>query len=458
MRTFKINQTGKNRLTAFLTLPLLSLAFAGAALAQTQTQTVTVTVTGIASADGALLGQLCPSEQAFQRSACPLSAISPAKAGATDLTFANVPAGTYALQVFHDANSDNRPNFPAEGYAFGNDIPYPAPFDKAAIKVAGDTKASVKLIYMAGTQAATAPETGVAPPPGVIKTDVRADGLYGALYAPEGGKKLPVIIAIGGSEGGLNAISAISNSLATKGYAVLALAYWRGPGLPRNLEEVPLEYFDKAIGWVKTRPEADGGHIGMMGWSRGGEGALLIASHNREIRAVIALAGGSHVIVGINQADYAHSKPAWTLKGQPVPYFMPDMTVPIVNGNFRKMMDESHRDVTKHPEAEIPVEKINGPVLLLTGSEDGVWNAPAQAERVIARLKAKGFKPEARHIDYPGAGHLVFTGDPAVPSGLSAWQGFAGAMGGKREANIAAMADSWPKALAFFDKALKKKS
>lgn len=432
-------------------LPVLfAVSFlAGPALAQT----VTATVSGIVESKGTIRGQLCADMKSMMGGQCPLFVTAPAKAGSVDLVFPNVPAGTYVFQTFHDADDNGRLGIPAEGYAFSNNQPYPPTFDKAAIKVEGDTHIGVKLIHMVNpaTQGA---EQGLSPPNGVTKTDLRADGLYGALYSPAGAKTLPTIIAIGGSEGGLDTISAISQSWALHGYNVLALAYWRAPGLPQNLEGVPLEYFDKAVGWLKGQPQVDGARIGMMGWSRGGEGALLIASHNPEIRAVMALAPGSHVILGINQTDYSRSKPAWTLGGQPVPYFTPDFSIAMDKG-FRAMMDESHRDVTKHPEAEIPVENINGPVLLLTGGQDGVWNSPAQAERVMARLKAKGFKPKAQHIVNPGAGHLVFTGDPALDVGAKQHQTFAGVMGGTAEANRAAWADSWSRALAFFDAALK---
>lgn len=437
-------------------LPVVTLAVSAApALAQT----VAVTVNGVSTADGVLRGQLCTDTQKFPAGACPYKVEAPAAMGMVKLVFAGVPEGTYAFQSMHDANANGRLDLPHEGFAFGNSVPWPPTFDKAAIKVAGDTAAEVTLTYFsqgttAITQGGTAgAEIGVAARDGVVKTDVRFDGLYGAFYAPKDAKNLPVIIAIGGSEGGLNPISGISAGFARRGYAVLALAYWRAPGLPKTLQNVPLEYFSTAIDWVQARPEVDASRIGMIGWSRGGEGALLIASGEPRIKAVIGLAPGSHVVAGLNFENPTELKPAWTKGGKAVPFFSWDTSVPYT-GNMRAMMDKSHATIMAHPEAEIPVEKINGPVLLLSGDKDGVWNAALNSERVLARLKKQGFKHDAKHIDYPGAGHLVFKGDPegqAYELDAATLQ----FMGGSTEANAAAQRDAWSKGLAFFDGALK---
>lgn len=51
----------------------------------------------------------------------------------------------------------------------------------------------------------------------------------------------------------------------------LALAYFRVAPLPRNLVEIPLEYFRKAVDWMKARPTANTRRIAVMGISRGAE-------------------------------------------------------------------------------------------------------------------------------------------------------------------------------------------
>lgn len=43
--------------------------------------------------------------------------------------------------------------------------------------------------------------------------------------------------------------------LASKGYVVLALAYYGYKGLPKNPQNLDLEYFEEAVTYLKKRPE-----------------------------------------------------------------------------------------------------------------------------------------------------------------------------------------------------------
>ncbi len=51
-----------------------------------------------------------------------------AKAGDTIVTIPGVKPGAYAIDVYHDANGDGAFNFPAEGYAYGNEAAFPPSF------------------------------------------------------------------------------------------------------------------------------------------------------------------------------------------------------------------------------------------------------------------------------------------------------------------------------------------
>lgn len=241
---------------------------------------------------------------------------------------------------------------------------------------------SSALIYLVSTGSA-AGEPGAEAPPGVTKTDVRATGLYGALYAPAGARGLPLIIAISGSDGGLDTASRMGRAFSNHGYAVLALAYWRAPGLPPAMENIPLEYFKRAIDWAKVRPEVDPDRIGLVGASRGAERALLIAAHDADIKAVLAVAPSSHVWPASSMnlsagADGATvRKPAWTPGGQPIAFLSP------VGSGARAVFAAGLADASRHPDAEIPVERINGAVLLLSGDDDDIWPAGPMAERIV---------------------------------------------------------------------------
>jgi dienelactone hydrolase/uncharacterized protein (DUF2141 family) len=431
------------------------LLAAGAAGAQTGS-TVTLTFDGVHSSEGMVEVALCGDPKATLPGGCfSYSGAAKASTGRTVVVIPGVAPGVYAIQAFHDENGDNRPEIPPEGYAFGNDAPFPPSFEAASIKVAGDVQAHMTMTYIGGAPAAPAAGTkGVEPPAGLTRTDVRAGGLYAELYEPEGGSSLPAIIAFGGSEGGLDTISGMAVSFAQKGYAVLALAYWAEPGLPKTLELVPLEYFDRAVAWLKARPEVDPKAIGAIGWSRGSEAVLLLGSRNPDVHAVAAIAPSGHVWQGLNYQDTAHAKPAWTVGGEPLPYLTPDSSAYRSNAPLKAVFISALAGADRRPETQIPVEKVNGPILLISGGDDALWPSEQMADEIVARLQAKGFRHGVQHLTYAKAGHAVFVG---APDGVMA-RGFAmpvPMLGGSPEANAQAWADDWPRTLAFFHKALK---
>ena len=56
--------------------------------------------------------------------------------------------------------------------------------------------------------------------------------------------------------------------------------------------------------------------------------------------------------------------------------------------------------------AEIKVENINGPILVISGKNDDQWPAPEMSDQLMARLKRKGFKHDYEHIKLDG-GHTA---------------------------------------------------
>lgn len=433
----------------------VSAALAASLASAAMAETVTITVTGVRSGQGQLISKLCSEAANFPSAPCTYSVKTAAKPGAVEVVFENVPAGTYALSTMHDENGNGRLDMPLEGYGFGNDQGYPPAFAAAAYKVDGPVKARVTMTYATGPGTQPVAANGPAAPAGVVKTDLREHGLYGEFYAPIGASKAPVIIAIGGSEGGVDSIARMTAPFAQQGYAVLALAYWRAPGLPQALQDVPLEYFKAAIDWAKARPEVDPKHIGLIGWSRGAEGALLIASRYPDIKAVTAIAPNGNVMLGLNFQNVRASRPAWTFEGKPVPYFIPSYAAvtPLPSATTTAgRFDADIAIAAAHPESLIPVERINGPILLLSGTDDRVWYSTTMAEQIMARLKAKHFRHAFSHQSYPGAGHAIFMGGPKDVLGLASQREF---MGGSDAADAKALADSWPRTLQFFDTALK---
>lgn len=302
--------------------------------------------------------------------------------------------------------------------------------------------AAIAVPSSAGAQQSPAAVTA----PGIF---VRADGLVGTWFPPASGKRGPAILVLGGSEGGEAGSKRIARAFAERGYGVLALAWFQAPGLPDQLQDIPLEYFDKAIGWLKAQPLADARHLGLYGISKGGEAALLLASRRPDIKAVVAAVPSSVVWQGINMADYTQVRSSFSLAGRPVAFLPYD-----TNAAFTSIHDLYQRSLATlptHQDAVIPVERIAGPILLLSGKADTLWPSSDMADRVMARLDAHHFALPHEHIAYPDAGHAATF---PIPAGVTAPTSAFGTMGGTDAGNTFARRDSWARTVAFYAKAL----
>lgn len=421
---------------------------------QAAAATLTLDVSNLHSAQGRVMVALCSDPNASIPGACTTyTAVVPAKQGSVTARIENVTPGLYAIQAFHDENGNFRPDLPAEGFAFGNDMAWPPTFKGASLQVEGDAHTALTMTYLSGSASADVRVTpvasqGAAAPEGIQRIDLREGGLYGEFYLPQRATPAPALLLIGGSEGGVDTISQMATSFAKAGYPALALAYWRAPGLPQSLEGIPLEYFDRAVAWLKKQPQVAPGSIGMLGWSRGAEAALLVAARNPSIRLTIATAPSGVVWLGMNLGGPQPWKPAWTVNGKPLPCVTPDARHYRPDQPMAQMFTASFETMDARPDAAIAVEKIHGDVLLISGGDDHIQPSTRFADRIVARLQALRFKGAVLHLDYPAAGHSVFAGEPGGPMARSI-AGSIGIMGGTPEANAQAQADSWRRTLDF---------
>jgi hypothetical protein len=102
--------------------------------------------------------------------------------------------------------------------------------------------------------------------PGVTRLPVREAGVVGTLFMPAGEGPHPAVIVLGGSDGGISEHR--SALAASHGYAALSLAYFRAPGIPQELVNIPLEYFENAIRWMRGQPWLRDGFLAVWGASR----------------------------------------------------------------------------------------------------------------------------------------------------------------------------------------------
>ena len=295
---------------------------------------------------------------------------------------------------------------------------------------------------------------------GVERIPVREDGLVGTLFVPPGAGPHAVVITLSGSGGGLSEGGAAL--YASHGYAGFALAYFNYADLPEDLIEIPLEYFETAIRWLQRQPRLDVDRIAVAGTSRGGELVLLLGATFPAVKAVIAYVPSGIVHGGIGRSGVRGASPAWTHRGEAIPYIQPrpeklsaepppapkGEPIPLTPRFLRGLEDEEAA-----ARAEIPVERINGPVLLISGTDDAMWPSTRLAEIARWRLELHHFPHSYRHLAYAGAGHMI--GTPYLPTTVLASRhpltGELFAYGGTPKAYAAAREDSWREILKILD-------
>lgn len=252
---------------------------------------------------------------------------------------------------------------------------------------------------------------------GVKPKYVSENGFRAAFFANKHIKNRPTIILIGGGNWG----DYWGQELAKSNYVGLSLPYYREEGLPQLMEEIPLEYFEKAILWLKEQPEVNSNKIIVMGASRNAELALVIASFfPKDIHGIIAYSPSSvswsNTVLPFNSDTV---KPSWTFKNQPIPYIAMDKIKGTPNPTIETLTywKNGLSDSVAVSNASIKVENINGPILLLSGVEDEVWPSSIMSDMIENRIKMNNFHFDFENIKYDNAGHLI-SSNPNNPSSI----------------------------------------
>lgn len=251
----------------------------------------------------------------------------------------------------------------------------------------------------------------------VREVTLEHDALLGHFCSAPSLAPRPAIVRIGGSEGGVPGITTCS-LLASHGYPTLALAYFGAAGLPAVLANVPLEYFQRGLQWLARQPGVDPSKLVMMGISRGGECALLVGSVYPElVHAAVGYVPSAYVFGSVPDLR----RPAWTLNGQPVPFF-----------SFDGLPTEAQT---------IKVERIAGPIFVVGAGRDELWRSASYVLQIARRLRAYG-RTDFTALTYKSAGHGIGVGLPYLRTATLSF-------GGTPAADAKARDDSWPKLLAF---------
>jgi dienelactone hydrolase len=176
--------------------------------------------------------------------------------------------------------------------------------------------------------------------------------------------------------------------------------------------------------------------------------ALLVGATFPQITAVVGYVPSGVLWPGNDGTGRHQPGPAWTYHGMPLPF------VTTATSYF----STQYADPDDFAHATIPVEKINGPVLLISGEDDALWPSTQLAQIAMDRLAQHRHPYPDKHLHYAGAGHLI--GEPYLPttgrtSGYNPTVKATLDYGGNAKGYAAANADSWPQVLAFLHDSLK---
>ncbi|WP_286937112.1 acyl-CoA thioester hydrolase/BAAT C-terminal domain-containing protein [Achromobacter sp. UBA4530] len=305
---------------------------------------------------------------------------------------------------------------------------------------------------------------------GVTRVEVREEGLVGTLYLPAGSApgSHPAVMILNGSGGGINEPRAAL--YASRGYAAFALAYFKAPGLSDYISNTPLEYFQTGLRWLRKKVQPKHDFVAISGQSRGGELVLLLgATFPKEVSAVVAYVPGAVVHSGQNACDpkIGREGPTWLLGGKPVPHVWENNRTatwaPFDEGPAPHRHEKAILTALQDPDAvaraRIRVEDIEGPVMLLSGTDDGSWPSSLYSKMVQDKLVEVQHPYPVKWLDYENGGHSILF--PYVPTTQLVYahpvSGKISTSGGNPKDNARADQESWEGVTSFLDAAVKAK-
>jgi nucleolar protein 56 len=289
---------------------------------------------------------------------------------------------------------------------------------------------------------------------------VRHAGVNGRFVQGLGDGPHPGVLVVHGGGGARGYEQRYAAMLAEHGFSVFCVEYFGAPGVRDALVEVPLETFHNATEWLLARPRVSGDRVGVVGFSRGSEPALLTGAMFDTVGVVVAYVPSCYAWAAPSWMDgVGTNEPSWTLDGEPVPFLEIDQYItqddaigePLDGGPVNACEVAIDRaDSSALDRAMIPLEDIDGPVLLVSGGADTVWPSAAFGTRARDRLEDHPWRVE--HCLFPDAGHTIrvpYRFDEDIDEKTEH------KYGGTHAANARASARAWNRTLDFLNTALR---
>ena len=271
----------------------------------------------------------------------------------------------------------------------------------------------------------------------------------GAVFAAvPGTEQSPAIILLHGSDGGSGTVRVMAPMFASRGYAVLGLPYYSPPdrngrreleALPAAFSEIPLDRLEQARAWLARQPNVDAGSIGLWGYSKGAEFALVAATHFSWIRAVVASAPSDVIWEGWGPDVAPGATAGFAYRGRSLPFVPYDYRG---SGIYDFMAGGRRAHPDRAAAARIRVEAFEGDVLVAGAGRDMTWDSAHMAQNIAERRAEAGLSTTL--LIFPDAGHAL-TGDPWTPKGE----------GAAAQAESRAQRAMWAETFDFFDRTLR---
>lgn len=282
---------------------------------------------------------------------------------------------------------------------------------------------------------------------------VAEDGFFGELLIPKKDKyNKKVLIFLGGSSGNYELTKDVAKVFCSQGLTVFPMAYVNKEGLKTDFSLIPIDMIESA---AKMLHEKGYKKVGLWGISKGAELVLTAASLLPElINAVVAVSPINTVCQAFEREKGNRYLPgsSWSYKGEPLPY------TPYKNKRFPKtgiiINSIKKRDLTlydlylpvvENPDenAVIKVEKINGPILLISSKMDNLFTSEIASKMIMDRLKEYKFPYPYKHLSYDYGGHMF------IPLDLPFLHLMKGDRGKNKKRGLEARMDSLYKTLNF---------
>lgn len=288
--------------------------------------------------------------------------------------------------------------------------------------------------------------------PGVRVQRVEIGGRHAHLYLPPdrpAGTQGPAMVTLGGAEGGFEGGDMYAAWLASNGYVALSIAWYRGPGVPKDLIDVPLETVRDAVHWLQRHPGVDPQRVGLLGGSWGGIATMATAVHLPTLRVAVSWVGSPVPFRGIARdvapADFrAVDRSPLSWQGIPLPWLP-----------YRDDVDWGRPGPQWAPALQaaiLPIEKIAARTLWVGGGDDRLGDSGVLMAVAQRRLAEAGRGDRDRFLYYPDAGHLI---TPVLqPTTHRHDVGPFIEVGGTAEGHAHADSEAGPAVLAFLAEAL----